>query len=186
MLALGLPCALVGMWPSTSLADGYAVENIPAPSCEPHSTDGAKVELVNGAWQFVGTETGIVTLRCPVRSSLFYVTPDSVTHSISIVAIEMWYADPDGTGSTYEVNARLFRSTKKQTGETLVSVGSTLTSNDWADLSDSYAARCIDVVGCTPHAMLDAQYLVVVQLKRNSTTANPRLTGVGLGADPAA
>lgn len=172
--------------PSTARADVDAREIVPASACEPiNSASHAKIELISHAWQFVAGESGTATLRCPIRTSFFRIDSNQNTVDVDVQGLHLWFMDPDTTGSTYSITARLYRVLKTD-GATGVSVSDAdLTSNDpdYVETGDNYKAECV-VGTCVAQDMLDAQYYVRIVMTRNSTSLNPRFTATGLTIAP--
>lgn len=147
---------------------------IPASACSPETPDDdASLELSNGSWIFSGTETGTMTLWCPVVTD----RPWSALDPYTIDVLRLWYRDPDGTSSGSRVTAELFsRPVNSSTATSRTSVidsnSSSVTSSNtlWTSVSETSA---------------DVLFFVKVTISRNSGSSTVAFHGVDLPQAPA-
>lgn len=159
-----------------SAVDLTTSETIPASACEPVS-NSAKLQLTGGAWEFAEGQTGSVTLRCPVRSSLFFIDGAQATRTIRIVALVAYFSDPDGDGGTYGLTLRLRKADKDDPSASAVGDHTFAPSQP---AGEEYEWDCVYAGLCIGHHMLDAQYHIDVVLSRSSLAANPHFSATGL------
>lgn len=174
---LALPLAVFSG--AARAAQLIAFEIIPASACEPVS-DGSKLRLTQGAWEFAEGQSGTVTLRCPVRSSFFFIDGAQLTQDVVIASLMAYFSDPDDEGNTYGVTLRLRKSDKNDTSASVVGDHTFAPSGPAAE---EYAEDCVNGA-CPVYVMLDAQYHIDVLLTRNSLEANPHFTATGLTSLP--
>ncbi|MFY0534094.1 hypothetical protein [Nannocystis pusilla] len=146
---------------------------VPASACSPETPDDdAALELSNGSWIFSGTETGTMTLWCPVATD----KPWSSLDPYNIYNLRLWYRDPDGTATGSQVTARLYRRE--------VDSSNSLSMTDEINSNSSNVTGSNTLWESVTNTNDDVLFYVRVTISRSSTTASVAFHGVDLPSTP--
>jgi len=171
---------LTSIFSSHVEAAGFT-EIIPASACQLENEDDfGKADLVDGSWLIdASVANDQVELLCPVRTSHFSIS-GIFNSSLAWSDIEIFYRDPDGSGTGHSVVATLLQIGK--TSGVATSLGS-ISSNSSIQTADTRWDESLLAFGTS---LADAQHHVRVVLKQgtNNGTDRVRLTRVRLFFDP--
>ncbi|MDC0715633.1 hypothetical protein [Nannocystis bainbridge] len=159
-------------------APGFASEaaaadltnRVPASACSPETPDDdASLQLSNGSWILSGTETGTMTLWCPVATD----KPYTGFSPFEIDYLRLWYRDPDGTAAGSQVTAQLYYRTEGSNNIWPMTAG--VNSNTSSVTTSNTLSSAV-----TTNTSTDALFFVKVTISRDSTSSNVAFHGFDL------
>ncbi len=161
-------------------ASGFT-EVIPASACQLENEDDiGKADIVDGSWLIGATVANDeVELICPVRTSHFAYS-GATQFQLFWSDIEIFYRDPDGTGTSHSIIATLI-----EVGRT-TALGTSLGTITSGIVNLTTDTRWEEPLLAFADPVADAQHFVHVVLKQGSNNGSDRvrLTRIRLFLDP--
>ena len=141
---------------------------VAASACEPASENqAAEVSLSNGAWVFVGNNTGTVTFWCPLSLNAYTVSNGS--HDNDVSSFRVYYRDSDGQSGQARVTARM----TYRRADGLYAAGSTFDSNVSTNTGNTTRVHNV-----AHDVRSEALYGFLVTLRRSNANQSPAFSGI--------